>query len=128
MISIDVTYRCNLSCTHCYFRTQGYETELTADQWHFWLENRRAQGYPFLICGWLGGEPFLRKDLLEKGLAYSKSNVIFTNGTFELDPWKVDIRRGKIAAENENTEVLPARSAFADPYTAKTNIEQRSTS
>ena len=87
MISIDVTYRCNLSCTHCYFRNQGYKSELTIDQWLSWLENRRVQGYPFLICGWLGGEPFLRRDLLEKGLAYFKSNVIFTNGTFELGPW-----------------------------------------
>ncbi|NIS72204.1 MAG: hypothetical protein GTO12_25735 [Proteobacteria bacterium] len=87
MISIDVTYRCNLSCTHCYFRYQRYDTELTIDQWLSWLENRRAHGYPFLICGWLGGEPLLRRELLEKGLGYFKSNVIFTNGTLELGPW-----------------------------------------
>jgi len=86
MISIDVTYRCNLSCTHCYFRTQGYDSELTVDQWLGWLENRRSQGYPLLICGWLGGEPFLRRDLLEKGLPYFKANTVFTNGTFELGP------------------------------------------
>ena len=86
MISIDVTYRCNLSCTHCYFRGQGYDNELSLDEWRSWLENRRAQGYPLLICGWLGGEPFLRRDLLEEGLAYFKSNVVFTNGTFELGP------------------------------------------
>jgi hypothetical protein len=87
MISIDVTSRCNLSCRHCYFKNQGYNSELTSDQWVSWLENRRAQGYPFLICGWLGGEPLLRRDLLEKGLPYFKSNVIFTNGTFELARW-----------------------------------------
>ena len=63
MISIDTTYRCNLSCTHCYFRNQGYDKELTVDEWLVWLEKRRAQGYPSLICGWLGGEPFLRRDL-----------------------------------------------------------------
>ncbi|MBW2056474.1 MAG: radical SAM protein [Deltaproteobacteria bacterium] len=87
MISIDVTYRCNLSCVHCYFRKQGYRKELTVDEWLAWLEDRRAKGYPFLICGWLGGEPLLRRELLEKGLPYFKSNVIFTNGTFELGPW-----------------------------------------
>jgi hypothetical protein len=87
MISIDATYQCNLSCRHCYFRSQGYETEVTLDQWLSWFENRRSQGYPFLICGWLRGEPLLRRDLLEKGLAYFKSNVIFTNGTCELGPW-----------------------------------------
>ncbi len=88
LISIDVTYRCNLSCRHCYFRSQGYNSELTQDQWFSWLETRLSQGYPFLICGWLGGEPFLRRDLLERGLPYFKSNVIFTNGTFELGPWQ----------------------------------------
>jgi len=87
MISIDVTYRCNLSCIHCYFRRQGYDSELTVDQWVSWLETRRTQGYPFLICGWLGGEPFLRRDLLEKGRLYFKSNVVFTNGMFELGSW-----------------------------------------
>jgi hypothetical protein len=87
MISIDVTYRCNLSCQHCYFIRQGHRTELSVDQWISWLENRRAEEHPFLICGWLGGEPFLRRDLLAKGLPYFKSNVIFTNGTFELAPW-----------------------------------------
>ena len=88
MISIDVTYQCNLACTHCYFRNQGYTSELTVDQWLQWLENRRRQGYPFLICGWLGGEPFLRPDVLEQGIGYFKSNVIFTNGTSELPPWR----------------------------------------
>jgi MoaA/NifB/PqqE/SkfB family radical SAM enzyme len=88
MISIDVSYRCNLSCRHCYFKNQGYESELTVDDWLAWFEEKRANGFPFLICGWLGGEPLLRRDLLEKGRNYFKSNVIFTNGTFELGSWQ----------------------------------------
>ena len=70
MISIDVTYRCNLSCQHCYFIRQGHRSELSVDQWISWLENRRTEEHPFLVCGWLGGEPFLRRDLLAKGLPY----------------------------------------------------------
>jgi len=29
LCGIDVTYRCNLKCAHCYFRAQGYEDELS---------------------------------------------------------------------------------------------------
>jgi MoaA/NifB/PqqE/SkfB family radical SAM enzyme len=88
---IDVTYRCNLDCRHCYFRKQGYQTELTTEEWLAKFEALKTDGFPFMICGWIGGEPLLRKDLVEKGRSYFKSNVIFTNGTIELPGWR-DVR------------------------------------
>lgn len=84
---IDVTNRCNLKCKHCYFMKQHYEAELSTEEWLTKFEKLKAGGFPFLICGWIGGEPLLRKDLVEKGKRYFKSNIIFTNGTIELPYW-----------------------------------------
>lgn len=84
---IDVTYRCNLRCRHCYFIKQNYHAELTDEQWLARFEDLRQHGFPFLICGWLGGEPLLRKELIGRARRYFKSNVVFTNGTIELPPW-----------------------------------------
>ncbi len=84
---IDVTYRCNLHCRHCYFIKQDHRAELSIDQWMAKFEDLRSNGFPFLICGWIGGEPLLRKELIEEGRKYFKSNVIFTNGTIELPDW-----------------------------------------
>ncbi|MBW1714872.1 MAG: radical SAM protein [Deltaproteobacteria bacterium] len=84
---IDVTYRCNLRCRHCYFLKQGYHSELSTDQWLAKFERLKDNGFPFMICGWMGGEPLLRKELVDKGRRYFKSNIIFTNGTIDLPDW-----------------------------------------
>jgi len=87
LVGIDITNRCNLRCAHCYFTKQHYQTELSSEEWISKFENLKREGFPFLICGWIGGEPLLRKDLVEKGKRYFKSNVVFTNGTIELPHW-----------------------------------------
>jgi MoaA/NifB/PqqE/SkfB family radical SAM enzyme len=84
---IDVTYRCNLKCRHCYFLKQDYQAEWSTEQWLARFEELKQDGFSFMICGWIGDEPLLRKDLIEKGRRYFKSNVIFTNGTIELPYW-----------------------------------------
>lgn len=84
---IDVTYRCNLRCRHCYFMEQGYDSELSLQDWIAKFEEMKTGGFPFFICGWIGGEPLLRKDLIQEGRKYFKANVVFTNGTFELPYW-----------------------------------------
>ncbi|RLF61678.1 MAG: hypothetical protein DRN37_00455 [Thermoplasmata archaeon] len=84
---IDVTYRCNLRCRHCYFLKQHYHEELSIEEWLEKFEKMKAEGFPFMICGWIGGEPLLRKELIEEGRKYFKSNVVFTNGTIELPYW-----------------------------------------
>ncbi|MGQ9509464.1 MAG: radical SAM protein [Thermodesulfobacteriota bacterium] len=87
LMSIDVTYRCNLHCLHCYFSRQDYTSELSVDKWIAQLENMKSRGKPLFICGWLGGEPLLRPDVIEAGKKFFKSNIIFTNGTIELPSW-----------------------------------------
>ncbi|MEE9487319.1 MAG: radical SAM protein [Candidatus Brocadiales bacterium] len=87
--SIDVTNRCNLRCRHCYFYAHDYESEpeLTDDQWIEKFEGLKKEGFPFYQCSWIGGEPLLRKSLIEKGMRYFRSNLVTTNGTIELPDW-----------------------------------------
>jgi MoaA/NifB/PqqE/SkfB family radical SAM enzyme len=89
--SIDVTYRCNLRCRHCYFVMQNYEDELEVEEWIKKLESLRLKGkrnFPFLQCTWVGGEPLLRKDLIERAKGYFLYNTVVTNGMIPLPNWK----------------------------------------
>lgn len=87
LVSIDVTYRCNLHCIHCYFRRQEYASELSVEEWIRNFETMKSRESPLYICGWLGGEPLLRPKVIEEGKHYFKSNIVFTNGTLELPKW-----------------------------------------
>jgi len=77
LMSIDVTYRCNLHCLHCYFSRQDYTSELSVDKWIDLLEKMKSRGKPLFICGWLGGEPLLRPDVVGEliGAAVGKAEL-----------------------------------------------------
>ena len=87
--SIDVTNRCNLRCEHCYFFAEDHdnEKELSIEKWLEKLEAMKAAGHPMMLCTWVGGEPMVRKQLIEAGRSYFKHNTIVTNGTMELPDW-----------------------------------------
>ncbi|MFO0549999.1 MAG: radical SAM protein [Polyangiaceae bacterium] len=92
--SIDVTNRCNLRCTHCYYYAGGEErlpAELSADQWIDRLEEIKAKNplweFPFFNCTWVGGDPLIRKDVIERCKGYFRYNTIVTNGTMPLPEW-----------------------------------------
>ncbi len=84
LLSIDVTYRCNLHCLHCYFSRQDYISQLSSDRWVTELKRMESRGAPLYICGWLGGEPLLRPEVIEAGRRFFKSSIIFTNGALGL--------------------------------------------
>ena len=85
--SVDITYRCNLACKHCYFNEQGYHSELSDEQWVRRFESLKGTSFPFYQCSWIGGEPLLRKDLIGRLRKYFKSNLVATNGTIPLPAW-----------------------------------------
>src|ERR1044071_5277857 len=87
--SIDVTNRCNLRCEHCYFFAEDHdnERELSIEKWIEKLDAMKAAGHPMMLCTWVGGEPMVRKQLIEVGRKYFKHNTIVTNGTMELPDW-----------------------------------------
>lgn len=87
--SIDVTNRCNLRCEHCYFFAEDHtnERELPIEQWVEKLEAMKADGHPMTLCTWVGGEPMVRKELIDAGRKYFQHNTIVTNGTMDLPDW-----------------------------------------
>jgi MoaA/NifB/PqqE/SkfB family radical SAM enzyme len=87
--SIDVTNRCNLRCEHCYFFAEDHtgEKELSIEKWVEKLEAMKAAGHPMMLCTWVGGEPMVRKQLIEVGRKYFKHNTVVTNGTMPLPAW-----------------------------------------
>lgn len=86
-VSIDTTFRCNLKCKHCYFREQGYKEELSIEGWIKRLKELKRE-YNIIHATWVGGEPLLREDLIEKAKDLFLINWIVTNGTFKLPDWK----------------------------------------
>lgn len=88
-MSIDITNRCNLRCKHCYFYAQDYPNELSIEQWVSRLEELRSDPrFTFRRCAWVGGEPLLRKDVLERLMPYFRTNTVITNGLCGLPSWK----------------------------------------
>ncbi|MCK9594974.1 MAG: radical SAM protein [Candidatus Omnitrophica bacterium] len=99
----ELTYRCNFRCGHCYI-PEGYNRreELGTGQVISVLKQLKKAGCFYL--GFTGGEPFLRKDLMEI-LDFARQCgfevIIHTNGYFiddekaralaALKPNKVDI-------------------------------------
>jgi radical SAM protein with 4Fe4S-binding SPASM domain len=79
---IELTYRCNLDCLHCYSKGLEGEEELTTSEWKDILGQLRSAGTVRLVV--TGGEPFMREDFFElydfaRGKGFLVS--IFTNGT-----------------------------------------------
>lgn len=87
--SIDVTNRCNLRCRHCYFYSydQDRGPELSVEEWISRIEGMQRGKGAFFNCTWVGGEPLLRPELIERGRRFFRSNRVVTNGTLPLPEW-----------------------------------------
>jgi len=89
--SVDVTRKCNLRCKHCYFYDNGKNSdkgsELTVDEWYNVLKKAKKKRPFFHSCTWVGGEPLIRKDVIEKCKPLFHHNLIVTNGTIPLPYW-----------------------------------------
>src|SRR2546421_11207746 len=71
--SVDVTNQCNLRCHHCYFFEHEQPENLAVKRWHEFFEKLKAEGFPFFSCTWVGGEPLMRKEVIEMGSQYFRS-------------------------------------------------------
>jgi len=107
---MEITFRCNLKCAHCYVVEDKTKEELTFQEITDILDQIHEEG-----CLWLclsGGEPLVRKDFLDI-YAYAKKKgfliTLFTNGTLitpeivdylqEYPPFMIDITLNGITAE-----------------------------
>jgi radical SAM protein with 4Fe4S-binding SPASM domain len=104
--SIELTFRCNLRCQHCYV-AHGHaglpgQAELSTAEWQRILAEIAAQGALWLLI--TGGEPLIRRDFEEIYLYAKKQGflvTLFTNGTLltertadllaEWRPFRVEI-------------------------------------
>lgn len=83
--SINLTNRCNLRCRHCWYQREAHPStpELEADEFVEKLAALKDE-HNITSVTWVGGEPLLRLDILEKATPMFSQNIISTNGTFEL--------------------------------------------
>lgn len=78
----ELTYRCNLSCVHCYCANNDKKNELGKDKIFSVLEELKDAGCLYLTFS--GGEILLRKDffeIAEKARHLNFALRLFTNGT-----------------------------------------------
>ena len=84
--SIELTYRCNLHCTHCYCPPGERKEELTTAEIRQSLDDMAEMGALFLLM--TGGEPMLRKDfpeLYRHAKDLGMLVTVFTNGVLVDD-------------------------------------------
>ncbi|MEW6608377.1 MAG: radical SAM protein [bacterium] len=93
-VTIELTYRCNLGCVHCYVENNLKEQELTTLEVKQLLNKLAQEKVIFLT--FTGGEIFLREDLFEIA-SYARKNgfmiKLFTNGTL-ITPTIADMIKG----------------------------------
>jgi len=63
MMVWDVTYKCNLSCKHCYSKNSDLKTELSTRDAKKIIEYFAQNG--ILYISFAGGEPLMRKDIID---------------------------------------------------------------
>ncbi len=91
LLAINLTRRCNLSCSHCYLDAEtlqhGSEGELSTDEVRELLSEIAERSTDTMVV-LTGGEPLLRRDLevlVEHGSKLGLSIVIGTNGVLLSD-------------------------------------------
>lgn len=88
MVQVNFTFRCNLACAMCsmyqqmkFLEERGRRTEIDSDTFRKVVRETSGLGVKNIL--FIGGEPFLRKDLFEL-VSYAKglglNTVIVTNG------------------------------------------------
>lgn len=103
----SISTACNLNCTGCYARAtqncsdKGSEEILPPEKWDGIFAEAREIGVSFILLA--GGEPLLRKDILEYAAAYPEIIFpVFTNGTM--------VRNDYLSLFDANRNLVPILS------------------
>ncbi len=112
LLIASITAQCNLHCAGCYARANGgctdhAESDLTAAQWRHIFQEASDLGVSFVLLA--GGEPLVRKDVIECAAAFPNMVFpIFTNGTLMDDH--------SFALFEENRNLIPVFSIEGDAH------------
>lgn len=85
-VNFDITYKCNLSCRHCYYYSNNFKQKRSKDPSLSKVKKiiDKIDEAHIKIIHFLGGEPFMRKDIFEI-IEYARKKglkvVVNTNGT-----------------------------------------------
>jgi Fe-coproporphyrin III synthase len=77
--AVDVTHRCNLHCSHCYWWKQDHPRELGDEEMIAFMKGLRSRGLRAVIL--YGGEPTLRPEVCRTASEIFDATLAFTNGT-----------------------------------------------
>lgn len=107
----SITSKCNLFCSGCYSRANGScsenknITQLKAEKWEEIFNEAKDLGISFILLA--GGEPFMRKDVIEKATQIPEIIFpVFTNGTMFNDEY--------IKIFDKNRNLIPIISIEGD--------------
>ena len=81
LMMASITKRCNLTCQGCYAQAlqRTSDEEITINQWHRIMNEARELGISIVML--LGGEPFIRQDILQVTKCFPEMIfLVFTNG------------------------------------------------
>jgi len=127
IITLELTYRCNLRCKHCYVEFDKGGEELTISELDGLLDELKEMGTFLLIL--TGGEIFLREDIKDilimikqKGFAQR----IFSNGTLFDNSWydffdDLQPERFEISMYGSNPEVHDSITGKAGSFDRTAN-------
>jgi MoaA/NifB/PqqE/SkfB family radical SAM enzyme len=82
---VDTTSKCNLNCKLCYYKRNRGNRDLSMKEWEKIFQQMFRNGTKFVT--WTGGEPLMRKELIEIGRQIFPFNSVFTNGTRAIPDW-----------------------------------------
>jgi len=86
----EITARCNMSCTHCYWRkTVSSCEQLSDEKWKNVFLSHRSRGVSFAFL--TGGEPSLRQDVIDMAYKIFPGLAIASNGLIKI-PERIDRR------------------------------------
>jgi AdoMet-dependent heme synthase len=114
---LELTYRCNLHCVHCYVDVKEPE-ELSLEEWKAVIDQLKAAGTMFLLI--TGGEATLREDFLDI-VAYARRSSfivrVMTNCTLVTPEFA-----RKLAALKPNSVATSLYGATAATHESVTRV------
>ncbi len=115
---IDVTYRCDLDCQHCYLDDRKTWPELTTQEWRNTLDQLAEMGV-FLVA-WSGGEVLQRTDFTELlGYAQSKGFVCSLRSHAGMVTEEIAARWREYGVEKVRVSVYSLDDAIHDAFTRR---------